>query len=54
MRQELAALAERAVQAGAARSRLQLLGPLAGKPEPTDDELKAMLRSANELREAYS
>lgn len=41
-------------QAGAARFRLQLLGPLAGKPDPTDEELKAMLRRANESREAYS
>ena len=41
-------------EGGAARFRLQLLGPLAGKTDPTDEELKAMLRRANELREAYS
>ena len=41
-------------EGGAARFRLQLLGPLAGKADPTDEELKAMLRRANELREAYS
>ena len=41
-------------EGGAARFRLQLLGRLAGKENPTDDELKAMLRRANELREAYS
>ena len=40
-------------EGGAARFRLQLLGPLAGKAEPTDEDLKAMLRRANELREAY-
>ena len=38
---------------GAARFRAQLLGPLAGKADPTDEDLKAMLRRANELREAY-
>ncbi len=41
------------VEGGAERFRLQLLGPLAGKADPTDEELKAMLRRANELREAY-
>ena len=41
-------------EGGAARFRLQLLGPLAGKADPTDEDLKAMLRRANELREAYS
>ena len=41
-------------EGGAARFRLQLLGPLAGKENPTDEDLKAMLRRANELREAYS
>lgn len=40
-------------EGGAERFRLQLLGPLAGKADPTDEELKAMLRRANELREAY-
>lgn len=40
-------------EGGAERFRLQLLGPLAGKPDPTDEELKAMLRRANELRKAY-
>ena len=41
-------------EGGAARFRAQLLGPLAGKSDPTDEELKAMLRRANELREAFS
>ena len=41
-------------EGGAARFRAQLLGPYAGKPDPTDEDLKAMLRRANELREAYS
>ena len=41
------------VEGGAERFRLQLLGPLAGKADPTDEDLKAMLRRANELREAY-
>ena len=40
-------------EGGAARFRLQLLGPLAGKTDPTDEDLKAMLRRANALREAY-
>ncbi len=38
---------------GAERFRTQLLGPLAGTADPTDEDLKAMLRRANELREAY-
>ena len=40
-------------EGGTARFRTQLPGPLAGKADPTDEELKAMLRRANELREAY-
>ena len=40
-------------EGGAERFRQQLLGPLAGKADPTDEDLKAMLRRANELREAY-
>ena len=41
-------------EGGTARFRLQLLGPLAGTENPTDEDLKAILRRANELREAYS
>ena len=36
---------------GTARFRSQLLGPLAGKPDPTDEDLREMLRRANKLRE---
>ena len=39
---------------GSERFRMQLLGPLAGTENPTDEDLKAMLRRAHELREAYS
>ena len=38
---------------GAARFRRQLLGPLAGKAVPTDEDLKAMLLRANSLREEF-
>ena len=41
-------------EGGTARFRSQLLGPLAGKPDPTDEDLKAMLRRANRLREEFS
>ena len=40
-------------EGGANRFRRQLLGPLAGKANPSDDDLKAMLRNANELREEF-
>lgn len=39
---------------GTARFRSQLLGPLAGKPDPTDEDLREMLRRANKLREEYN
>ena len=39
---------------GTARFRSQLLGPFAGKADPTDEDLKAMLRRANQLREDFS
>ncbi len=42
------------VEGGSARFRSLLLGRFAGKADPTDEDLKAMLRRANELREAYS
>ena len=41
-------------EGGAARFRSQLLGPLAGKPNASDEDLKEMLRRANTLREDYS
>ncbi len=41
-------------EGGTARFRSQLLGPLAGKANPTDEDLKEMLRRANRLREEYS
>ena len=39
---------------GAVRFRAQFLGPLAGNADPTDEDLKAMLRRANELREEFT
>ena len=41
-------------EGGTARFRSQLLGPLAGNPDPTDEDLKDMLRRANRLREEFS
>ena len=38
---------------GTARFRSLLLGPNAGKADPTDEDLKAMLRRANQLREDF-
>ena len=41
-------------EGGTARFRSQLLGPLANEPDPTDEDLKEMLRRANKLREEYN
>ena len=41
-------------EGGTARFRSLLLGPLAGQPDPTDENLKEMLRRANRLREEFS
>ena len=41
-------------EGGTARFRSQYLGPLAGKSDPTDEDLKAMLRRANRLREEFN
>ena len=38
---------------GTERFRRLLLASYAGKENPTDDDLKAMLRRANELREDF-
>ena len=41
-------------EGGAARFRSRLLGPLAGKPGPSDGNLAEMLRKANRLREEFN
>ena len=41
-------------EGGTARFRSQLLGPLAGTADPTDEDLKDMLRRANRLREEFN
>ena len=41
-------------EGGAARFRSQLLGPLAGQPDPSDGNLTEMLRKANRLREEFN